>query len=192
MDMVVIRPETPADAEAVAGVHVRGWQAGYAGIMPAEVLSRLNVAAWAQRRRDVGTAEPDHPFRTLLADHDGTVAGFVTFGPYRNDQDADDLDHTLGEILALYVEPARWGTGVGGALLAAAVAGLAGRGWTELRLWVLRDNLRARRFYQRAGLAADGGRSTYQVHLSRGRPPVGLDEIRYAAGLDRLRRPPDR
>ncbi len=65
--MPTIRPETPDDAEAIARVHVRAWQGGYAGLIPAEVLSRLNPAAWAQRRRDMGTADPEQPFTTLVA-----------------------------------------------------------------------------------------------------------------------------
>ncbi|MEU3455414.1 GNAT family N-acetyltransferase [Micromonospora sp. NPDC006766] len=182
--MLTIRREEPDDAEAIARVHVRSWQAGYAGIMPDEVLRRLNPAAWAQRRRDLGTADPAHPFATLLAEVDGRVAGFATFGPYRNNQDRGDLDHRYGEILAVYVEPAHWGTGTGGDLLTAARAGLTERGWQEYRLWVLADNARARRFYERAGLSPDGAESTYPVSLSGGRDPVRLRELRYTACLD--------
>lgn len=182
--MLTIRREEPDDAEAVARVHVHGWQAGYAGVMPDEVLGRLNVAAWAQRRRDVGTADPEHPFTTLLGEVDGVVIGFTTFGPYRRNQDRDDLDATVGEVLALYVEPAYWGDGTAVALLDAARAGLGERGWSGYRLWVLEDNGRARRFYQRAGLSPDGEQSTYQVPLAGGGPPVGLVELRYAGRLD--------
>lgn len=181
-----IRPERPEDAEPIAAVHIRAWQAGYAGIMPEEVLARLNVAAWAQRRRDVGTADPEHPFTTLIAEHDEEVRGFVTFGPYRVDQDSDDLDHRYAEILSLYVDPAHWDTGVGRRLLDAALAGLAGRDWTELRLWVLAENARARRFFERAGLVTDGERSTYELQRTGGRSPLGLVELRYVGTLDRL------
>ncbi|MBQ0893645.1 GNAT family N-acetyltransferase [Micromonospora sp. U56] len=182
--MLSIRREEPEDAEAIARVHIHGWQAGYAGIMPDEVLRRLNPVAWAQRRRDLGTADPEHPFTTLLAEVDGVPAGFVTFGPYRNNQDRGDLDPAYGEVLATYVEPAHWGDGTAWALLAAARDGLAGRGRREYRLWVLAENVRARRFYERAGLSADGERSTYPVPLAGGRPPVRLDELRYAGRLD--------
>jgi GNAT superfamily N-acetyltransferase len=182
--MLKIRQEEPGDAEAVAAVHIRSWQAGYAGIMPDEVLGRLNVTAWAQRRRDLGTAEEEHPFRTLLAEEEsGELAGFTTVGPYRNNQDRDDLDHAYGEILTMYVDPTRWGTGVGRRLMSAARDALVERGWTSLRLWVLADNSRARRFYERAGLVTDGERSTYELQRSGGRPPVGLIELRYAGRL---------
>ncbi|WP_435205892.1 GNAT family N-acetyltransferase [Micromonospora sp. bgisy143] len=182
--MLTIRREEPDDAEAIARVHVHGWQSGYAGVMPDEVLGRLNVAAWAQRRREVGTADPEHPFTTLLGEVDGLAVGFTTFGPYRRNQDRGDLDPSVGEVLALYVEPAFWGDGTATALFAAARAGLSERGWTGYRLWVLADNGRARRFWERAGLSPDGERSTYQVPLAGGRGPVGLVELRYAGRLD--------
>ncbi|MFG1655766.1 GNAT family N-acetyltransferase [Micromonospora chersina] len=182
--MPTIRREEPDDAEAIARVHIRGWQAGYAGIMPDEVLNRLNPAAWAQRRRDLGTADPEHPFTTLVAEVDGVVVGFTTFGPYRNNQDRGDLDPRYGEVLALYLDPAHWGAGLARSLHAAARTGLAGRAWTEYRLWVLADNARARRFYERAGLSPDGEESTYAVPLHGGRDPVRLRELRYTARLD--------
>ncbi|WDZ87532.1 GNAT family N-acetyltransferase [Micromonospora cathayae] len=182
--MRTIRREEPDDAEAVARVHVRGWQAGYAGIMPAEVLDRLSVAAWAQRRRDTGTADPANPFTTLLAEVDGTVTGFATFGPYRINQSRAELDGTWGEVVGLYVDPAHWGDGTSTDLLAAARAGLTGRGWTSYRVWVLAANGRARRFYARAGLSPDGEKSTYPVPLAGGRPPLPLAELRYAGRLD--------
>ncbi|GAA3741980.1 GNAT family N-acetyltransferase [Micromonospora maritima] len=180
--MLTIRREEPDDAEAIARVHIHGWQAGYAGIMPDEVLRRLNPLAWAQRRRDLGTADPDHPFTTLVAEDDGLVTGFTTFGPYRNNQDRDDLDPAHGELLAIYLEPAYWGSGVGRTLLDAARAGLAERGWTGYRLWVLADNARARRFYERAGHSPDGEETAYPVPLAGGRAPVLLRELRYTAG----------
>lgn len=182
--MPTIRREQAADAEAIARVHISGWRAGYAGIMPDEVLARLNPVAWAQRRRDLGTAEPDHPFTTLLAETDDGIAGFTTFGPYRNNQDRGDLDPAYGEVVAMYVAPEHWGDGTARALFAAACAGLLDRGWTQYRVWVLADNHRARRFYQRAGLSPDGERSTYPVPLSGGRAPLHLIELRYAGRLD--------
>jgi GNAT superfamily N-acetyltransferase len=182
--MVTIRRERPDDAEAVAGVNVRAWQAGYAGIMPAELLDRLNVAAWAERRRQWRTADADQPFRTYVAEaDDGEIVGFATVGSYRQGQNPDDLDPAFGEILTMYVEPARWGTGVGRALMAAARAALVEAGHSTARLWVLEANDRARRFYEQAGLSPDGERSTFTIQLTAGHDPVALDEIRYVGRL---------
>jgi GNAT superfamily N-acetyltransferase len=189
--MVMIRREEPEDAEAVAGVHVRGWRAGYVDIMPEEVLARLNVTAWARRRRLLGTADVAHPFTTLLAESGGKVVGFTSFGPYRNNQDREDLDPSCGEVVSLFVDPAHWGDGTAAALLAAARAGLLDRGFAEYRLWVLARNFRARRFWARAGLCTDGERSTYPVPLAGGRTPVGLLELRYTGRLDNAGEPDD-
>jgi hypothetical protein len=46
----VVRPARPGDAEAIATVHVRSWQAAYPGIVPQPVLDRLSIerraASW--------------------------------------------------------------------------------------------------------------------------------------------------
>ncbi|SDY51727.1 L-amino acid N-acyltransferase YncA [Micromonospora pattaloongensis] len=181
--MLIIRRERPEDAAAVADVHVRTWQTAYAGLMPPEVLGRLNPAAWAQRRRDVGTADPDHPFVTLVAAEADAVLGFATVGPYRNNQDPDDLDGAHGELLSMYVDPLRWGEGVGRALMAAVLAETSDRAWRQLRLWVLAGNTRGRRFFERAGLAPDGESCVYDLPLGPRQPPLPLTELRYARPL---------
>jgi hypothetical protein len=40
-----LRPATPADAAAIAEVHVRSWQVGYRGIVAKEVLAAQSVQA---------------------------------------------------------------------------------------------------------------------------------------------------
>jgi GNAT superfamily N-acetyltransferase len=47
--------------------------------------------------------------------------------------------------------PGEWGSGVAATLHDAAVEGLRALGCTEARLWVLEENARARRFYERRG-----------------------------------------
>jgi L-amino acid N-acyltransferase YncA len=52
--------------------------------------------------------------------------------------------------------PAASGSASGRALFARAVADLRARGFEAATLWVLRDNQRARRFYEAAGWRLDG------------------------------------
>ena len=167
--MVEIRPLTDDDIDAVAAVHVRGWQSGYAGILPAEVLDARDPAERAARIRE---QSPGPGEQTLVAVADGTVAGFAVLGPYRGESGP-------GELYAIYVDPDHWGTGIGRALLAAARAELSGAGYPEMRLWVLEANRRGRRFYERAGLAPDGAR---QMYTPRG-GTVEVPELRYSARL---------
>lgn len=57
---------------------------------------------------------------------------------------------------AIYVRPSSWGSGLAVELHDAAVAELRGRGVVRARLWVLEENARARRFYERLGWRPDG------------------------------------
>ena len=61
-----------------------------------------------------------------------------------------------GWLNGLYVLPEEWGSGVSGQLHDEALRTLAGAGATTARLWVLEDNPRARRFYERRGWQTDG------------------------------------
>jgi GNAT superfamily N-acetyltransferase len=172
--MAVIRPITEADTDAVATVHVRTWQVGYAGIVPDEHLARLDPVTNAARRRNQ-PARPDQ--HTLVADEDGRIAGFVSFGPYRREDQS--LDAAIGELYAIYVAPEAWGRGIGRLLLDACRKGLAADGFPGMRLWVLAENVRARRFYERMGLAPDGATQYYTPRGIEARLP----ELRYASAL---------
>ena len=172
--MLTIRPLTEADIEAVAAIHVRSWQAGYAGVIADDYLAGLDAAAIAERRRN----RPVPPgARTLVAADDAQVIGFVSFGPYQREDDT--FDSETGQLYAIYVDPEHWGRGAGRELMSAARAGLAAAGFAGMRLWVLEENHRARRFYERAGLAPDGVRDTYTPHGSA----QELPELRYAGAL---------
>jgi GNAT superfamily N-acetyltransferase len=56
----------------------------------------------------------------------------------------------------LYVVPEWWGTGVGPQLHDRGLELLRSQGSERCLLWVLEDNLRARRFYERRGWLEDG------------------------------------
>lgn len=92
-----------------------------------------------------------------MAETDGALVGYAL--TWRG-QDFDlDPDGTP-ELAALYLDPAAWGKGVGGALMDAALADLRERGFAEAVLWVLEGNERAIRFYERAGWYDDGARKS--------------------------------
>jgi L-amino acid N-acyltransferase YncA len=171
---IEIRPATVEDAAAVAAVHIGSWRAAYRGIVPQEHLDGLDVARRAEAFREF-LAAPVGGERVLVATVAGAVVGFVAFGPYR---DGAALHPSEGEIRAIYADAAHWGTGAGRLLMAAALRELAAQGRHPVRLWVLRANERARRFYARAGFAADGAVDVFRVK-GGGDLAVELDEVRY-------------
>ena len=87
----------------------------------------------------------------FVAEKDGAIVGFASCGESR---DAPGE----GELYAIYALPVAWGTGAGPALMAAALTALRAGGFETASLWVLDDNPRARRFYEREGWVPDGGR----------------------------------
>ena len=63
---------------------------------------------------------------------------------------------TKGWLQGLYVVPGRWGTGLAHALHDRALEEVRALGSRSCRLWVLEDNARARRFYERRGWRENG------------------------------------
>jgi ribosomal protein S18 acetylase RimI-like enzyme len=175
-----VRAATLDDADDIVRINVHGWQRAYAGIVPDDVLDAMEVTGRAERYRH-RMRHPDN-FQHLVATDDGRVVGYVCLGNYRLGQDNGAVHRFAGEILAIYVDPPRWGTGAGRALMDAALARLAARGFQQVRLWVLAANHQARRFYERAGFTLDGAAADYPVSRPDG-SIVDLPEVRYARPL---------
>jgi GNAT superfamily N-acetyltransferase len=168
---VQLRPAEPNDALAVARVHVRSWQVAYRNLIPDDFLDALRPEDRAARY-DFAASDVRRP-RTILAVERGAVLGFATTSPSR---DADLPDH--GELCALYVDPPKWGRGIGAALISAARARLAELGFRSALLWVLEGNVRAERFYRADRWAPDG------VCRTDSRRGVTLHEVRYRRTLE--------
>ncbi len=153
---MLLRPAQPADALAIARVHVRAWQQGYAGILPASYLNTLRPEDRADKY-DLSNSDPAKP-HTIVACSGNIIHGFSTTAP---SHEPDLPNH--GELTALYVDPNSWGLGVGVALVSAARAHLVSLGLKNAYLFTLVDNLRAQRFYQTDQWTPDGLRRTDTV-----------------------------
>ena len=91
----------------------------------------------------------------VVAEQEGRVIGLAAW--------------TDGWLDGLYVRPEHWGGGVADRLHDAAVRALSDSGAEAARLWVLKDNTRARRFYERRGWREDGSQRVVPF------PPHPLD-----------------
>lgn len=118
---MIIRPAREADVDALARVAVAAYRAGFAEFLEPETLARCDAAFFAAR---FAQAWP----RMTLAEEGGAVVAFALI--------------TDRHLDMLFVDPARIGRGIGARLLAALdVASLE----------CFAANLKARRFYERAG-----------------------------------------
>jgi len=173
----LVRQATPHDAEAIAEVHIRSWQVAYRGQLPDHYLDHLGHEL--DRRITLWRSEISSPRSATnevwVAGTEAEVSGFVALGPAR---DADSS--VSGEVYAIYVSPNRWGRGLGRALFAHATNRLASLGYSTAMLWVLESNTRARRFYEVAGWAVDGG-------SKRESNPAGIElrEVSYRIRFNR-------
>lgn len=165
-----LRRAEPDDAMAVARVHVRSWQVAYRTLLPDDYLDQLRPEDRA-KTYDFANLDPLKP-RTVVASEERVILGFATTMPSR---DADLPEH--GELCAIYVDPDRWGQGIGMALLSAARANLFALGYRQALLWVLAGNARAERFYRTDQWVADGCCRTDSVW------GVTVNEVRYQRGL---------
>lgn len=168
---VRVRDMVEGDCEAVAEVRVRGWRFAYDGLIPAWYLRAMSVEADAETRRKHFTQDGTRHVN-LVAERAGSVVGWACYGPNRDGSATGD-----GELYALYARPDQLSTGVGRALMDETAARAAADGYRALRLWVLKDNARARRFYEKAGFAPDGAEEPWHV------AGVTVSELRYVRRL---------
>lgn len=178
---LTLRPATPADAGAIAALHVASWRETYAGLLPADLLAGLSVdsrtALWlrvlAPESVAVGAA-------VWLAEADGTLAGFGACGAQR---DAELREAGFaGEIGALYVLRRFQGRGLGRAILRELAGHLVANGGASAALWVLRENGQARRFYEVLGGEVAGERREALPESEITEIAYGWRDLRILAG----------
>jgi GNAT superfamily N-acetyltransferase len=109
----------------------------------------------------------------LLAEHDGLLAGQVSFVPASAGTAPVD-DAQLAHLSGLFVEPQWWGGGLATELHQAGLEEAATRGYTAMRLFTPAGQARARRFYEREGWRQTGG----ELDLAG-----GLISVEYRRGL---------
>jgi ribosomal protein S18 acetylase RimI-like enzyme len=161
--VIVIRRARPADAIAIAAVHVAVWRSTYPGILPDTYLANLSVSRQAAYY-DAAIRGSTGVFVAAASGQDlppgsgsgaGTGGGpriiaFGTAGRARPSSDIGGRRLGEGEIETLYVLDDWRERGVGRRLMRTSAAHLAEIGCRSLFLWVLRDNP-SRWFYQRLG-----------------------------------------
>ena len=160
MDVTIKKMETDEEIRGKARVHWRAWHEAYADLVSQDYLDKLTL----ERCEKMAFSWPDS---TIVAKDGETVVGFVAWG------EREEEAPGIGEIFALYVSREYYGTGVAQRLMEAGLEQL--RGYPEVRLWVLKENARARRFYEKCGFRPDGTEdfhdriSAAEIRMVRGR-----------------------
>ncbi|MFE7901383.1 GNAT family N-acetyltransferase [Streptomyces sp. NPDC057424] len=170
-----VREMTIADCDRVAEIRTRGWQSAYRGLIPQSYLDGLSLEEDAERRRTYLSQGDGSVVNLVAEDARGELLGWACHGRYRE----GEVLTGDAELYAIYVHPDQVGRGVGQALLTESLARCTAAGHGRILLWVLKENDRARRFYERAGFRADGAEEPFEVD------GVAVPEVRYTRALPR-------
>ncbi len=158
-----IRPAQLADAEAVADIRIRAWQAAYREFMPADYLAALDPQDNLDALRSV-LQSPAPLFLLKLAEFDGNAVAFSILGAPRNLAVANTSAsaQTL-ELWALNVEPHYWRKGIAKTLLQECLKDAQSHGASKLQLCCIAENKAARRLYEHCGFIATAQQRTTSV-----------------------------
>lgn len=149
-----IRTPTVTDAPEVARIYVESWNEGFGGLLGRRELSNTEVTRWSSDLIN-GRA------RWWVAEDERQVVGFAGICPSR-----DPIDPELGELDTIAVDPPRWRSGVGRALMRVALEALAEDGYRKAVLWTPAGHGSAHSFYERLGWRANGADRADGKHVA--------------------------
>lgn len=144
---LIIRAARPDEFDQVADLHLASRAATYTAMLPPGALDGIDPAAHRAGLRERFTAEAG-THRLSVAEAGSGIVGFTYVAP-------GDDSHS-GELHKIHVAPDAKGTGVGKALMVAALAGFRAAGSGRAGLWVVEGNERAIAFYERGGWRREG------------------------------------
>jgi len=152
---VQIREAAPDDIPGIAHVHVDTWRTAYVDIVPAAHLAALSYEQRESRWREILAPVGDGRCHFVAENDEGQIVGIATGGPERDGMPGYD-----GELYGLYALEAYQRRGIGRELMQTIARRLAADGFKAMILWVLKDNLKARAFYEAMGGVLTGEKGT--------------------------------
>ena len=155
MNIIIKKMETDDEIKGKAFVHWKSWHEAYPGLVDQEYLDALTL----EKCEKIAYSWPNN---LIVAKHEGRVIGFIGYGDRGNEAP------NTGDIFALYVLSEYYGKGVAQQLMKTGLEQL--NHYSQICHWVLKENKRAIRFYQKWGFIPDG--------QELNSPNIGATEIR--------------
>ena len=139
-----IRKVKQGDADTLAYIQTESWKAAFKGIIDDEMLEKCTDILKARLM-----------YQRLLDDNKGN--GYILT--------VDDKPHCIAywdkardsdligkaELICIHSLPDNWHKGFGSKMMDMVLEDIKKSGYSEVVLWVFRDNLRARAFYEAKG-----------------------------------------
>lgn len=163
--MFKIRYADISDAKILGEIHSKSWKVAYRGVVPNEILENITVE---KRQKYFEKALTSRWEEDAIIFKDNKAAGFICIGRCRD----TDKSYICGEIWGIYLLPEYWKMGIGTELINWGLNELKERNYSKVTLWVLEENINARKFYEKIGFKHDG--TVKEITIGR-----NLNEYRY-------------
>ena len=148
MEHCVIRRAAPGDEKALAYIHTQSWSWALGKMVPQEVLEAQTDEAQAERLYAMilerGLAQ------VTLALVDGLPQCMAAW------RECQDAPEGTAELVCIHSLKDRVGRGYGSKVLLEVMEEMKKAEYHKVVLWVFEDNVRARGFYEKHGLAPTG------------------------------------
>ena len=145
MSEIIVRKARYTEVPVLAKIQRAAWKSAFSDIITAETMEKYtDEGKCANVIRRVLTEEIGALY---IAGIDNKACGELFWRP---------IDTRTAEIVALHTLKKVWGKGVGRALMDKALNDMVEDGFLGAKLWVFKDNIRARRFYEKCGFVLTG------------------------------------
>lgn len=145
-----VRKAVKSDSLDLANIIVESWKSAYSDIIPKDEITKYLDKERRQRQ-----------FERFIEDEEIVLIGYLNdiacglvFANKENDQGLEEC----GSIYSIYMLQEYWGKGLSAKLMDSVLDILKEKGCKRASLWVYKDNIRARRFYEKCGFIYDGNK----------------------------------
>ena len=162
----LIRYADLEDSDVLGEIHSESLQVAFKDIIPDYVL-KDDFSVKRRTERFIMELSENSP-KTAMVFEGNEPAGLISFGKCRYGNN----DKSWIEIWRVYLTPEFWGTGMAKELMEWGINEILKENFSNIELWVLEENTRAKKFYEKIGFKHD---NTVQI-INMGKE---LKELRY-------------
>lgn len=138
-------------ASDVSHIYAYSWKTAYKDIVPQKYLDELSVERWTPLLQD-------SPYTGFVLKVNDEFVATSSISLAR-----DETMSGWGEIISIYVLPQYFNQGYGRSLFSYSVKQLYDKGFKNIYLWVLEENIQARSFYERHGFFHNGDKTAINI-----------------------------
>lgn len=146
MDIRIAQNEN--DSKVASHIYAMSWKIGYRGIFSDELLLNIPLDFWVNTFNS-NYATKRFEIAILRTDNEDIGAGGYGFS-------RDYCNENYGEITSIYFLEKAWGKGYSRLLMEFMIDKLKFMGCEKVHIWVLKENIRAQRFYEKCGFRNSG------------------------------------